>query len=131
MTLNGEKNVQDLKVGDRMITRSGARAIRSLRSLMLPTAKMVRISASALGAEEPICDMHVSFDQGINIRDWRANALKGVAQCVIPAKELMDGNYIHAETLIAACLYTVHFDQPEVIYANGLEVTCTPAAAIP
>jgi len=127
MTLAGEKAVEDLKAGDRVITRSGARAIRSLRSMMLPTAKMVCISASALGVDQPAADMHVAFDQGINIRDWRAKALKGVAQAVIPAKDLMDGEYIRAETLVAACVYALHFDQPEVIYANGIEVFCTPA----
>ncbi|WP_022704746.1 Hint domain-containing protein [Pseudorhodobacter ferrugineus] len=127
MTLAGEMPVEYLSVGDRIITRSGARAIRAIHSTVLPTAKLVCISASALGVEQPEEDMRVSPDQGIHIRDWRAKALKGVAQAVIAAKELADGEYIRMETVVGACLYSLEFDVAEVIYANGVEVTCTPA----
>lgn len=128
LTLTGEKPVEQLTAGDRVITRSGARAIRAVRSVLRPTAQIVCISASALGVEQPAEDMCVSPDQGLHIRDWRAKALKGVAQTVIPAKELVDGEYIRTITLVGACVYTLEFDAPEVIYANGVEVTCTPVA---
>jgi hypothetical protein len=124
MTLAGEMPVEYLSTGDRIITRSGARVLQALHSTVLPTAKLVCISASALGIEQPEEDMRVAPDQGIHIRDWRAKALKGVAQAVIPAKELADGEYIRLETIAGATLYTLIFDQPEVIYANGVEVTC-------
>lgn len=127
MTLAGEMPVEYLSVGDRVITRSGARAIRAIRSTVLPTTKLVCISASALGIEQPAEDMRVAPDQGIHIRDWRAKALKGVAQAVIPAKDLADGEYIRTETVVGACLYNIEFDGAEVIYANGVEVTCTPS----
>jgi hypothetical protein len=127
LTLAGEKPVEHLTVGDRVITRSGARVLRGIHSTVLPTAKLVCISASALGVEQPEEDMRVAPDQGIHIRDWRAKALKGVAQAVIAAKELADGEYIRIETTVGACLYALEFDGAEVIYANGLEVTCTPA----
>lgn len=126
MTLTGEMPVEYLSVGDRIITRSGARAIRAIRSTVLPTAKLICISASALGIEQPEEDMHVAPNQGIHIRDWRAKALKGVAQAVISAKDLADGEYIRMETVVGACLYSLEFDIPEVIYANGVEVTCAP-----
>jgi hypothetical protein len=127
MTLAGEMPVEYLSIGDRIITRSGARALVAVRSTVLPTAQLVCISASALGVEQPAEDMRVSPDQGIHIRDWRAKALKGVAQAIIPAKELADGEYIRLETIVGACLYTLEFENAEVIYANGVEVTCTPA----
>jgi hypothetical protein len=127
LTLAGGKPVEHLTVGDRVITRSGARVLRGIHSTVLPTAKLVCISASALGVEQPEEDMRVAPGQGIHIRDWRAKALKGVAQAVIAAKELADGEYIRIETTVGACLYALEFDGAEVIYANGLEVTCTPA----
>lgn len=127
LTLAGEMPVEHLSVGDRIITRSGARVLRAVQSAVLPTAKLVCISASALGVEQPAEDMRVALDQGIHIRDWRAKALKGVAQTVIAAKELADGEYIRVETMIGACLYTLAFDTAEVIYANGVEVTCAQA----
>lgn len=126
LTLAGEMPVEHLSVGDRIVTRNGARVLQALHSTVLPTAKLVCISASALGIEQPAEDMRVALDQGIHIRDWRAKALKGVAQTVIAAKELADGEYIRVETMIGACLYTLAFDTAEVIYANGVEVTCAP-----
>jgi hypothetical protein len=128
LTLTGEKLVEMLCVGDRVITRSGARAITAMRSTVMPVARLICISASALGVEQPADDMRVMPDQGIHIRDWRAKALKGVAQTVITAKELQDGEYIRSETVVGATLYALHFAQPEVIYANGVEVTCSPVA---
>ena len=127
LSLAGEKPVEHLTVGDRVITRSGARVLRGIHSTVLPSAKLVCISASALGVEKPVEDMRVSANQGIHIRDWRAKALKGVAQAVIPAQELADGEYIRMETVVGACLYNIEFDGAEVIYANGVEVTCTPS----
>lgn len=128
MTLAGEMPVEYLSSGDRIITRSGARVLRAIRNTVLPTAKLVCISASALGIEQPEEDMRVAPDQGIHIRDWRAKALKGVAQAVIAAKDLTDGEYIRFETIVGATLYTLEFDQAEVVYANGIELTCTPTS---
>jgi small ligand-binding sensory domain FIST len=126
MTLTGEMPVEYLSIGDRIITRSGARALRAVRSTVLPTARLVCISASALGIEQPEEDMRVALTQGIHIRDWRAKALKGVTQAVIAAQDLADGEYIRIETAVGACLYSLEFDAAEVIYANGVEVTCAP-----
>jgi hypothetical protein len=128
LTLSGAMPVEYLSAGDRIITRSGARVLKAVRSTVLPTTKLVCISASALGVEQPEEDMRVAPEQGIHIRDWRAKALKGVAQAVIPARELADGEYIRLETALGVCLYSLEFDAAEVIYANGVEVTCTPTA---
>ena len=129
LTLAGEMPVEYLSVGDRIITRSGARVLRAIHSTVMPTAKLVCISASALGVEKPVEDMRVSANQGIHIRDWRAKALKGVAQAVIPAQELADGEYNRVETVVGACLYSLEFYGAEVIYVNGVEMTC-PAATV-
>jgi hypothetical protein len=126
MTLAGAVAVERIKVGDRVITRSGARAVRDVQNLLLPSAKLVRIAASALGTDQPAEDMHVAFDQGLHIHDWRAKALRGVDQAIILAKDLLDGEYIRAQTVICASLYRLAFDKPEIIFANGVEVTCTP-----
>ncbi len=127
MTLAGEMPVDYLSVGDRIITRSGARVLRAVDSRVLPTTKLICISASALGVEKPDEDMRVALGQGIHIRDWRAKALKGVSKTVISAKDLADGEYIRVETFVGACLFTLSFDAAEVIYANGVEVTCNAA----
>lgn len=128
LTLAGEIPVEALKVGDRIITRSGAKTLRALHCAVIPSARLVSISASALGIEQPQDDMLVTPEQGLLIRDWRAKALRGVTQAIIPAGELLDGSYIRAETVRCACLYSLEFEAPEVIYANGLEVTCAYAS---
>ncbi|WP_415234332.1 Hint domain-containing protein [Pseudorhodobacter sp.] len=124
MTPVGEIPVGCLSVGDRIITRSGIRALRAVHCTVLPVAQLVCISASALGVEMPAEDLHVLPNQGIHIRDWRSMALKGVPQAVFSARDLADGEYIRLETVVGACLYSLEFENTEVIYANGVEVTC-------
>ncbi|QCO54496.1 hypothetical protein EOK75_00840 [Pseudorhodobacter turbinis] len=126
MTLMGEKCVESLKAGDRIITRSGARSLRAVHKTMHPTLKLVCISASALGVEQPEETVCVTPNQGILIRGWRAKALKGAEQAVFTACELADGEYIRLETHVAVSIFTLEFDHPEVIIANGVELACTP-----
>lgn len=124
LTLDGELPVEFLSAGDRIITRSGARTLRSVHVAEHTNVAMIRISASALGIERPDEDMIVASDQPIIIRDWRAKALKGSDQAVIPAHKLADGNYIRPQTVGSLRLYTLEFDAPQIIYANGLELGC-------
>jgi hypothetical protein len=124
LTLAGKVPVEHLSVGDRIITRSGARALVALRCMYLPRVQLVCISASTLGIEQPTEDMRVSTWQGIQIRDRRANVLDGVEQGVASAKELTDGEFIRLETHFWACLCSLEFDNAEIIYANGVELLC-------
>lgn len=129
LTLAGALPVEHLTPGDRIITRSGARTLRAIRVEAVPAARMIRISASALGIEQPEEDMLVSPDQEILIRDWRAKALKGATQAVVAAHKLVDGEYIRAESLSNLRVYTLEFDAPVVIYAGGVELACAAVIA--
>lgn len=125
LTLSGAMPVEFLSPGDRIITRAGARTLRALRVEVTPAARMIRISASALGIEQPEDDMIVSPDQQMLIRDWRAKALKGADQAVVAAHKLVDGEYIRSVSVGETRLYTLEFDAPVVIYASGLELAST------
>ncbi|WP_050526018.1 Hint domain-containing protein [Pseudorhodobacter aquimaris] len=127
LTLSGEKRVEALKVGDRIITRSGARSLRAVRQIVYPAVNLVSISAAAFGVEQPQENILVLPDQGVLIRGQRAKALCGVAQAVIAARELTDGEFIRMETHFTASVFALEFDHPEVIIADGIELTCTPA----
>lgn len=124
LTLDGDLPVQFLAPGDRVITRSGARTLRAIEVVILTDAPMIRISASALGHDRPVDDMFVAPDQPILIRDWRAKALYGAQTAMVPASQLADGDYIRAELVTEARLFTLYFDADVVIYAGGLELAC-------
>ena len=124
LTLDGELPVEFLSVGDRILTRNGARRLRQIEVTVIQNARMVRISKDALGVGRPCGDVMLSADQQILIRDWRAKALYGSAQAMVPASRLADGEYIRSEIIREVRLYTLGFHDDAVIYAGGLELAC-------
>ena len=127
LTLEGELPVQFLAPGDRVITRSGARMLKSVEVLVLRDADMIRVSASALGHDRPEADCFIAPGQKIMLRDWRAKALYGQDVAMIEAQRLCDGDYIRPETVTEIRVFTLKFDRDEVIYAGGLELACEAA----
>ena len=126
LTLKGALPVEALRLGDKIITRDGARELKGLRQVAAP--RMVRVSASAIGVEQPEDDMVISADTRILVRDWRAKALKGCDQAVIEASRLVDGEYIRFEETSPARFYALDFAAPVVIYAGGLELAIAPVS---
>ncbi|EEW24766.1 Hint domain-containing protein [Rhodobacter ferrooxidans] len=129
LTLAGVLPVEYLCPGDRIVTRDGARTLRDVHVRVVQDARMICISASALGIEQPEDDVLITPDQPILIRDWRARALKGADQALVRAENLVDGEYIYTTTLREQRLFVLEFDTAAVIYAGGLELACTPALA--
>ena len=127
LTLEGEVPGQFLAPGDRVITRSGARMLKSVEVLVLRDADMIRVSASALGHDRPEADCFIAPGQKIMLRDWRAKALYGQDVAMIEAQRLCDGDYIRPETVTEIRVFTLKFDRDEVIYAGGLELACEAA----
>jgi hypothetical protein len=126
MTLRGPMAVETLVPGDRILTRSGALQLHSVDVRVEPRARMVRISAAALGPDRPEADITLAADQSILVRDWRAQALTGSDRAMIPAARLADGEYIRAVAARDVRIFSLHFAVPAVIYAQGLELTCDP-----
>ena len=91
---------------------------------------VVRIHAATLGHHRPERDVILAPDQPVVIHDWRARALYGVEAAAIPASRLADGEFIVTEVLRHVNLFTLRFAGEEVIYAEGLEITC-PAVEAP
>ena len=127
LTLDGELPVQFLAPGDRIITRSGAKVLKSVEVSVLRDADMIRVSASALGHDRPEADCFIAPGQKIMLRDWRAKALYGQDVAMIEAQRLCDGDYIRPETVTEIRVFTLKFDCDEVIYAGGLELACEAA----
>jgi hypothetical protein len=127
LTLQGALPVEYLCAGDRIITRNGVRSLSHISMHLQRNVRAVRILSDSLGVGKPADDVLVAADQPILIRDWRAKALFGAAQAMVPAARLIDGTYIRAETVAELRLFALHFDAPAVIFAGGLELACQPA----
>lgn len=126
LTLSGALPVEFVSPGDRLITRSGARRVQSVGISIVRNADVVRISEGVLAKDRPEAEVVLSPEQPILLRDWRARAMAGAAQTAIAAGRLIDGEYIRSETLDEVWMLSIRFDQPEVIYVNGLELLCDP-----
>ncbi|WP_333815474.1 Hint domain-containing protein [Tabrizicola sp.] len=123
-TLEGILPVEYLTPGDRIVTRAGARRLTSISVVARKMVDLVRIRASTMGHDRPDQDLFLSPGQPVVIRDWRAQALYGLPAAAIPAARLADGEFVCLETHRQVRLFTLRFDDEEVIYAEGLELAC-------
>lgn len=123
LTAQGERAVETLSPGDRVITRDGIRRLSAAITDEL-TGTVVRISASALGHDRPEADVLLAPGQLILLRDWRAQALYGRTAALVPVSRLTDGEYICVQEARTIQVVTLCFEQPCVVYVNGLEIAC-------
>ena len=132
LSLDGALPVEHLFVGDRLITRHGARALTAIDKITLPLdTAIVRVTQNALGGR-PDRDLWLPAAQRILIRDWRAQALYGQKQACVPAGQLADGEYIRLEVLREAVTgFALSFGRPEVFYADGLELASADKLHVP
>ena len=128
MTLNGERAVSDLAPGDRVITRdSGTASIKSIKSRQIIT-QAVCILAGSLGHTRPDRDVTLPAGQPVLVRDWRARAIYNTRQAMVPAHQLIDGEFITDQGEVEMTLYTLTFDAPHILYVDGLEVASDASA---
>ncbi|MBY5988377.1 Hint domain-containing protein [Roseovarius atlanticus] len=125
MTLDGEKAIEDLRPGDRVITRdTGMAVLRGVASATLRT-RAIRVQAGSLGHTRPVRDVLLPAGQLLLIRDWRAEAMFGAKRAVAAVSRLVDGEFITDEGEVDMTLFTLEFDTPHVLYVDGLEVAST------
>ena len=127
LTLDGDLPVEFIMPGDRVITRNGMRKVVQVEVTRVENARVVAINRDSLGVGRPVEDMRISPNQMVLIRDWRAKALYGKTEAMIPASRLCDGEFIRPEVMTEARFITLRFEGPEVIYAGGMELACAPA----
>ena len=127
MTLDGALPVEYISPGDRVITRNGLRRVVQVEVMRVENARVVAIACDALGVGRPVDEMMVAPNQPVLIRDWRATALYGKAEAMIPASRLCAVEFIRADILAEARFVTLRFEATEVIYAGGMEMVCEPA----
>jgi hypothetical protein len=129
-TQDGILPVEHLVPGDRIITRDAG--LVTLRGLEVreAIAPQVQVGRGAFGRDRPGGATRLPAGQRILLRDWRAQALYGRAQVLVPLSRLVDGAHVVRLGEGRLRLFTLGFDRPHLIYANGLELaSAAPAAA--
>lgn len=122
LTLHGERAVEALKPGDRIISRNiGTAVLREVRRDTMTIAPVL-IKAGSIGHTRPMQDVILPPDTPVHIRDWRAMALYGHPTANVAARRLVDGEFVIALPAREITVYKLIFDASHVIYATGLEV---------
>nr|WP_083825857.1 Hint domain-containing protein [Paracoccus sp. TRP] len=131
VTDRGEVAVEDLQVGDLVVTRDhalqpirwiGSRKLRSSELGVLPKLRPIRIKAGALGDGVPSSDLLVSPQHRVLVRSKIARKMFGTDEVLVAAKQLvlLDGIDI-ATDMQEVEYFHILFDRHEVVISNGAE----------
>ena len=127
-TPKGECLVEDLKVGDRIITRdNGIQEIRwyGVKSLDWKTLrnnehlKPILIKAGALGHGLPERDMLVSPNHRMLVANDKTSLYFDEREVLASAKHLINNRRVHRVETLGTTYIHFMFDQHEVVLANG------------
>ncbi|WP_171123727.1 MULTISPECIES: Hint domain-containing protein [unclassified Ruegeria] len=126
----GERPVEDLLIGDDVLTADGrTEQVRWIGSRCIDAAELgrndslfpVRIRGNAFGHDVPNGDLLVSPQHRIQVQDPLAEMLFGHPAVLAPAKGLLNDSTITVDRSVAEVEYFhLAFDQHEVIVTNGL-----------
>ncbi|MFN3575789.1 MAG: Hint domain-containing protein [Tabrizicola sp.] len=130
MTERGLVAVEDLRVGDLVVTRdNGLQPLRWIGQRRLSRAELqarpelqpVRIAAGALGVAEPARSMLVSPQHRLLVEGARAEMYFGEAEVLVPAKHMV-GLAEVSRALPAEGVTYVHilFDRHELVLSEGI-----------
>ena len=130
-TEQGDMPVEFLLGGDRIVTSSGEvvelRATSVLDARAIDIVRFFRAGPEGTSAD----DLIVPADQPILVRDWRAMVVHGRESILTPAASLVDDVQIRRERVEQVRLFRLHFDRPQVIFANGVEVASVRRPSAP
>ncbi len=127
-TPRGERLVEDLQVGDRIITRDngiqeirwvGAKEITGKTLLASPHLKPVLIKAGALGNGLPERDMMVSPNHRVLVAGDRTQLYFEESEVLAAAKHLVGTPGVHEVEVMATSYIHFMFDRHEVVLSNG------------
>jgi hypothetical protein len=131
MTAEGYKPVEQLKVGDRVVTRDhGMQPVRWIGSTLLtkkvlehrPHLRPIRMKANAFDIGQPERDLRVSRQHRVLIRGWKSELMFGKSEGVLaPAFSLINESTVFQEEPSDVTYVHLAFDRHEVVYSEGLE----------
>lgn len=127
-TEQGELPVEFLLGGDMILTQGhGLVQLRATSVLEARAIDVVRFLGTVPGSD----DLIVPADQPILVRDWRAMVVHDRESILTPAASLVDDGQIRRERVAQVRLFRLHFDRPQVLFANGIEVGSTRRPSAP
>lgn len=129
-TTAGRRLVENLRVGDRVLTRDngpqpiawiGRRHMTGARLFAMPHLRPVRIRTGALGVERPDQELLVSPEHRMLITGAVAQDLFNTPEVLVAAKDLIDRDKISVDLTVPAVTY-IHLLLPahNVLWANGV-----------
>ena len=120
-TPNGARDIADLRVGDKVVTRDhGLQPIRWIQRRTVPAVDRfapVRIRPGVVTGLER--DLLVSPQHRMLFQGYRAELLFGETEVLVAAKHLVDGVYVTQEDGDEVTYIHMMFDEHEVVYAEG------------
>ncbi len=128
-TREGEKRIEDICVGDRVVTRdNGVQTVRWIgsRHLAMPQSSKqwhlspVRIKAGALGNGLPVRDTVFSPNHRILLSHPEIELISGHGEVFAEAKKLVGKNGIEADRVSQVTYFHMMFDQHEVVLSNDM-----------
>ncbi|MEZ5684838.1 MAG: Ig-like domain-containing protein [Paracoccaceae bacterium] len=127
-TPKGERLVEELRVGDKVITRDngiqeirwlGRRDLTHAELLASPHLKPVLIRAGSLGDGLPERDMLVSPNHRMLVANDKTALYFEEHEVLVAAKHLVDNRGVKTVTTLGTSYLHFMFDQHEVVLANG------------
>ena len=124
-TDRGERPVEDLVAGDRVMTRDrGYQSVRWAGRVEVapgPATWPVRITAGALGDGLPARDLRVSPQHRVLVSGARLQLAMSLPEALVPARHLVNGSTILREAGdLPVSYHHLLFDRHEVIYSEGV-----------
>ena len=130
LTERGEIAVEDLSVGDLVVTRDnglqpirwiGSRALDGAALAAAPKLNPIRIRAGALGQGLPRQDLLVSPQHRVLVRSTIAQRMFGAAEVLVAARQLTAIEGIEELRVDTVEYFHILFDRHEIVLSNGAE----------
>lgn len=131
LTTRGNVAVEDLRVGDMVVTRDngpqplrwiGSKQVTAELLALFPNMRPVRIRAGALGTDLPARDLYVSQQHRVLVSSKIAERVLGEPEVLVAAKHLTQIDGIEIDDT-AAELHYFHllFDRHEIVCSEGAQ----------
>ncbi|MBN2630562.1 MAG: Hint domain-containing protein [Rhodobacteraceae bacterium] len=127
-TPRGEVAVEDLRVGDKVITRdNGIQEIRWMGAKAMgwhdfaanPHLRPIMVKAGSLGNDLPERDMMLSPNHRLLVANDRTALYFDEHEVLVAAKHLIGGKGVQQVESVGTTYYHFMFDQHEVVLSNG------------
>ena len=134
MTSSGERFVEDLKAGDRVLTKDlGMQTIKcvAFRDIDLTESaekSPIHIPAGIFGGDRPSADLYLAPTQRIALRHQMFDVLFSTREILVSAKDLLGfAGVRQVEGLRAVTYVSLGFVQSHLLYCGNLAIDLGPS----